>query len=90
MFAILAKVLAPEPKRAEKTEKGEIIKQLLALSELETRAAGKTASASATRIAAQPPAKPSKPNAGGKPVTPANPAPGKKPELAKHASTYHC
>ena len=34
-FAILAKTCAGEPKRAEKSEKGEIIKQLLALSERE-------------------------------------------------------
>ncbi|PYX11206.1 MAG: hypothetical protein DMG85_06375 [Acidobacteria bacterium] len=33
VFAILAKTCAGEPKRAEKWEKGEIIKQLLALSE---------------------------------------------------------
>ncbi|HYL16759.1 MAG TPA: DUF2934 domain-containing protein [Terriglobales bacterium] len=35
VFAILAKACAGEPKRAEKWEKGEIIKQLLALSECE-------------------------------------------------------
>ena len=35
VFAILAKTYADEPKRAEKSEKGEIIKQLLALSERE-------------------------------------------------------
>jgi hypothetical protein len=34
-FAILAKTYADEPQRAEKSEKGEIIKQLLALSERE-------------------------------------------------------
>jgi Protein of unknown function (DUF2934) len=34
-FAILAKTCAGEPKRAEKSEKGEIIKQLLALAERE-------------------------------------------------------
>lgn len=34
-LAILAKTCAGEPKRAEKSEKGEIIKQLLALSERE-------------------------------------------------------
>jgi hypothetical protein len=33
VFAILAKTCAGEPKRAEKWEKGEIIKQLVALSE---------------------------------------------------------
>ena len=35
VFAILAKTRAGEPRRAEKREKGEIIKQLLALSERE-------------------------------------------------------
>lgn len=35
VFAILAKTCATEPKRAEKWEKGEIIKQLVALSERE-------------------------------------------------------
>ncbi len=35
VFAILARIYAGEPKRAEKWEKGEIIKQLLALSERE-------------------------------------------------------
>ena len=35
VFAILAKTCAGEPKRAEKREKGEILKQLLALSERE-------------------------------------------------------
>ena len=35
VFAVLAKTCAGEPKRAEKWEKGEIIKQLLALSERE-------------------------------------------------------
>jgi hypothetical protein len=35
VFAILAKTCAGEPKRAEKWEKGEIIKHLLALSERE-------------------------------------------------------
>ena len=35
VFAILAKTCAGEPKRAEKWDKGEIIKQLLALSERE-------------------------------------------------------
>lgn len=35
MFAILMKLYAGEPKGAEKLDKGDIIKQLLALSELE-------------------------------------------------------
>src|SRR5437868_4895704 len=35
VFAILSKICAGEPKRAEKREKGEIIKQLLARSERE-------------------------------------------------------
>ena len=35
VFAVLAKICASEPKRAEKWEKGEIIKQLVALSERE-------------------------------------------------------
>lgn len=37
MFAILLKLSAGKPKKAEKLEKGEVIKQLLALSELEER-----------------------------------------------------
>jgi len=36
-FALVAKVCAGEPKRAEKSEKAEIIKQLLALSERDDR-----------------------------------------------------
>lgn len=41
MFAILLKLSAGEPKKAEKLEKGDVIKQLLALSELEERGAKK-------------------------------------------------
>jgi hypothetical protein len=37
MFVILLKLSPSEPKKAEKMEKGDIIKQLLALSELEAR-----------------------------------------------------
>ncbi|HEV2114971.1 MAG TPA: hypothetical protein VGR48_03025 [Terriglobales bacterium] len=37
MFAILMKFCASEPKSTEKLDKGDIIKQLLALSELENR-----------------------------------------------------
>lgn len=37
VFTILAKICAGKPKRAEKWKKGEIIKQLLALSEGENR-----------------------------------------------------
>ena len=37
VFSILAKICAGKPKRAEKWEKGEIIKQLLALSDGENR-----------------------------------------------------
>lgn len=37
VFAILAKTCAGKPKKAQKWEKGEIIKQLLALSERENR-----------------------------------------------------
>jgi hypothetical protein len=60
VFAILAKTCAGEPKRAEKSEKGEIIKQLLALSERENSLPAmasppprslRLASASATRNA---------------------------------------
>jgi Protein of unknown function (DUF2934) len=36
VFAVLAKICASEPRRAEKWEKGEIIKQLVALSERES------------------------------------------------------
>ena len=39
MFAILMKFCAGEPKSTEKLDKGDIIKQLLALSELESRTA---------------------------------------------------
>jgi hypothetical protein len=39
MFAILLKLSPSEAKKAEKLEKGDIIKQLLALSELEARTA---------------------------------------------------
>ena len=39
MFAILLKLSPSELKKAEKMEKGDIIKQLLALSELESRTA---------------------------------------------------
>ncbi|HKW25000.1 MAG TPA: hypothetical protein VJN48_04405 [Terriglobales bacterium] len=39
MFAILLKLSPSGPKKAEKLEKGDILKQLLALSELESRAA---------------------------------------------------
>jgi NADH:ubiquinone oxidoreductase subunit 6 (subunit J) len=38
MFAILMKLCAGEPKETEKLQKGDIIKQLLALSELESGA----------------------------------------------------
>ncbi len=41
MFAILLKLSGGEPKKAEKLEKGDVIKQLLALSELEERGAKK-------------------------------------------------
>ena len=37
MFVILLKLSPNESKKAEKAEKGDILKQLLALSELETR-----------------------------------------------------
>lgn len=50
MFAILIKMCAGETKKAEKTEKGAIIKQLLALSELENPKA-------VVRTPAPPPAK---------------------------------
>ena len=49
VFAIMAKVYAAEPKKAEKAEKAEIIKQLLALSEHENRA---PATASSVRFRA--------------------------------------
>ncbi|HKW67826.1 MAG TPA: hypothetical protein VJP04_11095 [Terriglobales bacterium] len=39
MFVILLKLSPTESKKAEKMEKGDIIKQLLALSELESRTA---------------------------------------------------
>ena len=39
MFVILLKLSPSEPRKAEKLEKGDIIKQLLALSEVEARAA---------------------------------------------------
>jgi hypothetical protein len=39
MFAILMKFCASEPKSTEKLDKGDILKQLLALSELENRTA---------------------------------------------------
>ncbi|HJS99200.1 MAG TPA: hypothetical protein VJ756_08920 [Terriglobales bacterium] len=39
MFVILLKLSPSEPKRAHKMEKGDIIKQLLALSELENHSA---------------------------------------------------
>ncbi len=39
MFAILLKLSPGQPKKAEKMEKGDILKQLLALSELENRTA---------------------------------------------------
>jgi len=42
MFAILAKMFAGEPEGTEKLQKGDIIKQLLALSELEGGAAKST------------------------------------------------
>ena len=42
VFAILAKYCAGEPKRPEKWEKGEIIKQLVALSEGENSTAAIT------------------------------------------------
>jgi hypothetical protein len=39
MFVILLKLSPTEPKKAQKMEKGDILKQLLALSELEARTA---------------------------------------------------
>ncbi|HYL94872.1 MAG TPA: hypothetical protein VET69_03620, partial [Terriglobales bacterium] len=39
MFVILLKLSPTEPKKAEKMKRGDIIKQLLALSELESRTA---------------------------------------------------
>jgi hypothetical protein len=39
MFVILLKLSPNEPKKVEKMEKGDILKQLLALSELEARTA---------------------------------------------------
>ncbi|HKU23709.1 MAG TPA: hypothetical protein VJQ50_22035 [Terriglobales bacterium] len=41
MFAILLKLFAGDPPETEKLQKGDIIKQLLALSELESRAGEK-------------------------------------------------
>jgi hypothetical protein len=49
VFAILAKVWAGGPQVAEKMEKGDIIKQLLALSELENRSAQTKRSAPAAK-----------------------------------------
>ena len=43
MFVILLKLSPNETKKAEKMEKGDILKQLLALSELEARTAKATA-----------------------------------------------
>jgi hypothetical protein len=40
VFAIAAKVCGGEPKRPKKSEKAEIMKQLLALSEHENRTSG--------------------------------------------------
>ncbi|HLX77127.1 MAG TPA: hypothetical protein VKR26_20440 [Terriglobales bacterium] len=42
MFAILMKLFAGDPPEAEKLQKGDIIKQLLALSELESRTGSKS------------------------------------------------
>jgi len=42
MFAILMKLFAGDPPEAEKLQKGDIIKQLLALSELESRTGQKS------------------------------------------------
>ena len=39
MFVILLKLSPTDPKKAEKMDKGDILKQLLALSELESRTA---------------------------------------------------
>jgi hypothetical protein len=44
-FAIMAKVRANEPKKAKRAEKAEIMKQLLALSELESRTSETASSA---------------------------------------------
>lgn len=52
MFAILLKLSPSELKKAEKMEKGDIIKQLLALSELESRTA--KAKTAVPRAKAQP------------------------------------
>jgi hypothetical protein len=62
MFAILLKLSPSEPKKAEKLEKGDIIKQLLALSELEDRTVNTKAAIARARpqpeSAARPPKSP--------------------------------
>jgi hypothetical protein len=74
MFVILLKLSPSEHKKAEKMEKGDIIKQLLALSELESRTAkAKTA---------LPPAK-------AQPANAARPA-AKSPEIKPAEKTSEC
>ncbi|MGE5206075.1 MAG: hypothetical protein ACM3PW_10695 [Chlamydiota bacterium] len=58
MFAILLKLGTHQPNKAEKLEKGDILKQLLALSELEERGAKPTPRPARVENASQAPKSP--------------------------------
>jgi hypothetical protein len=58
MFAILLKLGTRQPKKAEKLAKGDILKQLLALSELETHGAKPTPRLARVENASQVPKSP--------------------------------
>jgi hypothetical protein len=87
MFAILLKLSDADPKRAEKTEKGEIIKQLLALSELENRnsASARPARPPAARRVQPPAARQVQPPAA-RQEKPSPPAESSQPEQTENAS----
>jgi hypothetical protein len=60
MFVILLKLSPTEPRKAEKMEKGDIIKQLLALSELEARTATAKPAVPQAKPQAEPAVRPAK------------------------------
>lgn len=60
MFVILLKLSPNDPKKAEKMEKGDILKQLLALSELEARTAKTKTAPQQAKPQAEYPVRPAK------------------------------
>jgi hypothetical protein len=88
MFAILAKMFAGEPEGTEKLQKGDILKQLLALSELD---GGAAKSASPARPRSPQPDSATRPGAspGAEPTAKASNSVASKPSLgAGHAAKY--